>query len=403
MTIQGGTPEVWDVAVVGAGPAGLLLAGELAGNGIRVVVLERDVAASEIPKANGIVGRAAVQLAKRGILAGSGLRVVKPPRFQFGPLVLRLGFGPGNPLHILPVPQRRLEELLERRAREHGAELRRGQEVVGVAQTDTDVTAEVRTGDTGQWVRARYLVGCDGARSVVRKQSGIGFPGFTSDQISRIARVTIPADQITRTRDSLDIAGIGPVAPMRPNQFPGGSFSIAPVRALDRSAPKDLYLISTHESADGANPSDMVPVEELRASVHRVLGGALPFTEATAIRSTIGNSRQADAYRAGRVFLAGDAAHLFNAGGSSLNIGLQDALDLAARLTLVLQGKASDGELDGYEAARRPAGERALQHTRAQAALSGNDDAGRALRGVLAEVVSSRSAARRLARMIEES
>ena len=402
MTIQSGTPDVWDVAIVGAGPAGLLLGGELAGDGIRVVVLERDAAASEIPKANGIVGRAAVELAKRGILAGSGLRVVRPPRFQFGPLVLKLGFGPGNPLHILPVPQRRLEELLERRAREHGAELRRGQEVLGIAQTDTEVTAEVRAGDTSQRVRARYLVGCDGARSMVRKQTGIGFPGFTSDEISRIARVTIPADRITRSRDSLDIAGIGPVAPMRPKQFPGGSFSIAPARALDRNASKDLYLISTHESADGATPSDTVPVEELRASLRRVLGTALPFTEATAIRSTIGNSRQADAYRVGRVFLAGDAAHLFNAGGSSLNIGLQDALDLAARLTSVLQGKASDGELDGYEAARRPAGERALQHTRAQAALSRNDDAGRALRGVLAEVVSSRSTAHRLARMIED-
>ena len=160
----------------------------------------------------------------------------------------------------------------------------------------------------------------------MRKDAGIGFPGFTGEEISRIARVTIAPDRITRKKDTFDIAGVGAVAAMRPNQLAGGSFSIAPVRALDRSAPRDLYLISTHEPRGDAEPSDAVSIDELRASLRRVLGADLPFSDATAIRSTVGSSRHAEAYRRGRVFLAGDAAHIFNAGGSALNIGLQDAV-----------------------------------------------------------------------------
>jgi 2-polyprenyl-6-methoxyphenol hydroxylase-like FAD-dependent oxidoreductase len=403
VAIETDTPEYWDVAIVGAGPVGLLLAGELAANDIRVVVFERDDAPSPVQKANGVVGHSAVELAKRGVLAGTGLRVVSPPRFQFGPLMLRLGIGPRNPLHILPVPQRRLEGLLERRTAQHGARVRRGHEVLGFTQNDANVAAVVRSDHGTSQVSARYLVGCDGARSLVRKHAGIGFPGYTSDAIARIARVTIPADRVARADDGFDFPDIGHVAAMRPNQLPGGGFTIAPVAALDATAPADLYLISTHEPRGSFEPSDTVPIDELRASLRRVLGADLPFTDATAIRSTVGNSRQADVYRLGRVFLAGDAAHIFNAGGSALNIGLQDALDLAGRLIAVVRDGASDDELDAYEAARRPAGERALHHTRAQAQLARNDDDGRALREVFSELITNRTTARSLARLLESA
>lgn len=390
-----------DVAVVGAGPTGLLLAGELAARGIRVAVLERALVPDISPKGNGIVGRASVKLAKLGVFAGTGLKPIRPPRFQFGPLPLRLGFGPWNPLHILPIPQRRLEELLERRALDHGAELRRGQEVVDFQQTEAGVEVEVLVGSTTRRVQARYLVGCDGARSMVRKRAGIEFSGFTSDEISRIARVTIPAGRISRAGESFDIPGVGRVAAMRPNRLQGGGFSIAPAHALDPSAPDDLYLVSTHEPRADAGPEETLTTEGLRASLRRVLGADLPFTEATAVRSTVGNSRLADAYRAGRVFLAGDAAHIFNAGGSSLNVGLQDALELAARLAALLRGGESQDELDGYEQVRRPAGKAALQHTRAQAALGRDDDNGRALREIMGELLAAPSAERRLARLVE--
>ena len=245
-------------------------------------------------------------------------------------------------------------------------------------------------------------MGCDGARSLVRKHAGIGFPGFTGDEISRIARVTIPAGRITRKRDAFDIPGVGRVAAMRPNQLPGGSFSIAPMSVLDRTAPDDLYLVSTHEPRGGAEPSDSVSIDELRASLHRVLGVELPISDATDIRSTVGNSRQADAYRRGRIFLAGDAAHVFNAGGSALNVGIQDALDLAARLTAALRGESAVDELDAYESdppPRRTA--RAAAHSsagRARPQRRQRPRPARDRRGTR----HGRRAARSLARLIEE-
>lgn len=394
----------WDVVIVGAGPVGLLLAGELAASGVSVVVFERNGVASPIPKANGIVGRSALELGKRGVFAGTDLRVVSPPQFHFGPLELDLGAGRRNPLHILPVPQSRLEQILERRAVQHEVHVRRGHEVLGFAQDDVGVVAEVRRHDGTTLVRARYLVGCDGARSLVRKHSGIGFPGFTSDEIARIARVTIPRERIVRVDEGFDIHGIGRMAAMRPNQLPGGSFSIAPVSVLDPTAPADLYLISTHEPRGDVDASESVPIDELRASLLRVLGAELPFTDATTIRSTVGNSRQAEAYRLGRVFIAGDAAHIYNAGGSALNVGIQDALELADRLGAAVRDGACSDELDVYEATRHPAGERTLQHTRAQAVLARNDDEGRALREVFGELMTTdRTTAWSLARLLESA
>jgi 2-polyprenyl-6-methoxyphenol hydroxylase-like FAD-dependent oxidoreductase len=237
----------------------------------------------------------------------------------------------------------------------------------------------------------------------VRKQAGIGFPGFTSDEISRIGRVTIPGDAITRSGDGFDIRGVGLVAGMRPNRLPGGGFSIAPVSVLDPSAPGDLYLVSTHEPRDGAEASETLTADELRASLRRVLGAELPFTAASALRSTVGNSRHADAYRVGRVFLAGDAAHIFNAGGSALNVGIQDAFDLARRLVEALRRGADTDVLDDYDATRRAAAERVLAHTRTQAALTREDDTGRALRAVLGDLVADRSAARAVGRLLESA
>ncbi|MFJ3394716.1 FAD-dependent monooxygenase [Leifsonia aquatica] len=392
-----------DVAVVGAGPVGLLLAGELAADGTHTVVLERSGAPSAMPKANGVVGHSALELDRRGVLAGTAFRVVSPPRFPFGPLPLDLGTGRDNPLHILPLPQRALEDALEARAVASGARVLRGRAVADFAQDDSAVSIDVRGGDTIQRVRARYLVGCDGARSLVRKHAGIAFPGFTADIVARIARVTIPEGRLERVADGFDVPGVGHLPAMRPVQTAGGGFSIAPVAALDPGAPSDLYLISTHEPRRDLEAADEVSVEELRASVFRVLGAELPFTAATDVRRTVGNSRQAEAYRAGRVFLAGDAAHIFNAGGSALNVGLADAIDLAGRLTAVLRGRASLEELDAYEAVRRPAGERALAHTRAQAALAAPDHSGEALRRVLGPLLAQQSTARILGGLLEDA
>jgi 2-polyprenyl-6-methoxyphenol hydroxylase-like FAD-dependent oxidoreductase len=211
----------------------------------------------------------------------------------------------------------------------------------------------------------------------------------------------IPASVAIRERSDLVVADIGRLATFQPNLTDRGSVTIAPADALDRTAPADLYIVSTHEPRGDAEPTDDLDPAELRASLRRVLGAPLPFTTSTAARSVVANSRQASHYRCGRAFLAGDAAHIFSAGGSSLNIGLTDAIVLAEVLAAALLGDADSTALDAYEARRHPAGRRALAHTRIQSALETADETGDALREVVAELLRNRASARRLATLIE--
>lgn len=389
------------VVIVGAGPTGLTLAGELASRGMPVIVVDHAAGPDETPKGNGVMGHAAVRLRQLGLLEGTGLRVLRPPRVGFGPLQLRLGFGPRNPLHILPVPQRRVEQLLRDRAVAHGARIVHDREVTSFHQSGEAATVRFQGPGGAERSECAFLVGCDGAQSTVRKQAGIGYPGFTSDVITRIARVTIPADKVVRTRNTVELHGVGRFTAFSPNRTPGGVFSRAPAAALDRTAPRDVHVVAAVEPRGQAVPDDALPVAELAATLERVLGAALPLTTATAVRQTVGNSRQADAYLQGRVLLAGDAAHIFNAGGSSINAGLLDALDPAPRLASALAGAAPASSLDRYEESRRPACDRALAHTRLRAALGRNDAHGEALRTVLTPVLRNRAAARALARLME--
>ncbi|GAB3804297.1 hypothetical protein GCM10028798_24390 [Humibacter antri] len=277
----------------------------------------------------------------------------------------------------------------------------RGHEVSAFEPADDMVTVRLHTPDGDEPAVTAFLVGCDGARSTVRHQARIGFPGFTSDRIARIARVTIPDDAVARVGDELELSGIGRFATFGPNRAPGGGFSITPAAALDREAPGDLYIVATQEPLGEARSDDTLSAADLSASITRVLGTELPFTAATALRATVGNSRQADAYRKGRVLLAGDAAHIFNAGGSAINAGLLDALDLAPRLASTIAGSAPLSDLDQYDASRRLACDRTPAHTRLQASLARVDEHAAELRTVLAPVLSDRTASRALARLIE--
>jgi 2-polyprenyl-6-methoxyphenol hydroxylase-like FAD-dependent oxidoreductase len=236
----------------------------------------------------------------------------------------------------------------------------------------------------------------------VRKQLGIAFPGVTSPDISRIARITIPADAVARNGDLLEIRGVGRLPLFQPNRTESGSVTLAPANALDQSAPDDLYIISTREPRREGEPTDELSEAELRASLRRVLGADLPFTGAFAARSTVANSRQAEHYRSGRVFLAGDAAHIFSAGGSALNVGLLDAIALGQKLAAVIRRQAPHALLDTYHAERHPAGQRTLAHTRVHVALEAGDEAGEeALREILGELVKEPAVAQRITTLIE--
>jgi 2-polyprenyl-6-methoxyphenol hydroxylase-like FAD-dependent oxidoreductase len=393
-------PSVIDVVIVGAGPTGLLLAGDLAAAGVRAVVLDRAAEPVKSPKGNGVVGRAALELRRRKLLRGTGLRVRRPPRFPFGPFTLDLGLLRG-PLHVLPVPQHRLECLLADRAVRHGAKILRGCEVTGFDQDRDGVTVQAVAEDARVGRRTRYLVGCDGARSFVRKSLGIGFPGITSNNISRLARITMPAGTVTRVGEHIELRGIGQLAPFRPNRTKHGSITITPADALDRSASDDVYIVSTHEPRGDSEPTDELSDDELRASLRRVLGTDLPYTMASAARSVVANSRHVERYREGRAFLAGDAAHIFSAGGSAINAGLLDAIALAKPLAAVLHHAAPQTLLDTYQSQRHPATQRTLALTRLQIALEASDETGEALCDVLGELVLDRAATHRIATIIE--
>jgi 2-polyprenyl-6-methoxyphenol hydroxylase-like FAD-dependent oxidoreductase len=393
--------RVLDVAIIGAGPVGLFLAGELAAHGIHPTVFEQATVPELIPKANGVVGQAAVELHQRGLLDGTSLRLLSPPRFPFGPITLELDRLAENPLHILPIPQRQLEELLERRAVELGGTLVRGHRLVALDQEPDLVRLHMGSEGGQERMQTRYLVGCDGAHSTVRKQLGVSFPGFTSDTISRIGRVTIPADRVRRVGDRIEIDGAGAFVLFNQNRTSRGTLAIAPAAALDPSAPNDLYLISTQEPRGKADASDTPDESELRASVRRVVAAEIPFIAAHWVRSSVPNSRQVTHYQLARVFLAGDAAHVFNAGGAALNVGLLDAATLAAPLADVIRGTAPPSALENYQRLRHPAGERALRHTRAQAALSNHDPNIESLTALLAEQLREPVLLRSIAETLE--
>ncbi|MGW3041332.1 FAD-dependent monooxygenase [Kitasatospora sp. NPDC001159] len=398
-----------DVVIVGAGPAGLFLAGELALAGVRPVVLDRLPARSGEQKANGLVGQVLRLLDHRGLyqqLSGVPGAPQPVPRFVFGAFPLELHRLDHNPLHAVPVPQHRIEEVLEEHAHVLGVTVRRGCEVTGFSQDSTGVTVDVHGPDGAGQLRTRYLVGADGGRSTVRKLAGIGFPGVTSpDPVSRVAHVLPPEG--LRTTDSGEVLLPGCPTPFRTythTRTDHGVFVISPFSP-------DAVMIATMEW--GGPPVDEqtpLTLDELRASVHRVTGADLPLAPARTAgpftpRRTVGhNTRLAERYRDGRVLLVGDAAHVHAAtGGPGLNLGLQDAANLAWKVAAELQGWAPPGLLDSYHRERHPIGERVFMHSQAQIALMAPGHGTTALRALVGELLSHEDNLARIAALMAGS
>jgi 2-polyprenyl-6-methoxyphenol hydroxylase-like FAD-dependent oxidoreductase len=364
-----GTMEKTDIVIVGGGPVGLMLACELRLSGADPIVLERLPGIDETPKGNGLVGQIVPMLDYRGLLdrlRQDAAYAGPTPRYSFGPLQLDFSRLGTSPLHILAVPQRRLETVLQQRLAELGGTIRRGHELTALSPQDDAVTLDVHGPDGDYQLHARYLVGCDGAHSLVRKQAGIGFPGTTSSEISRIGHVRLPTVKLTWRGDAVKVPGIGRLKSMRQVRTPRGTYALGPLTALDKNATAGVFIVYTSEDDPTADPGTPMTLDELRASVRRVLAGDLPMTDPQRLTRLVANTRQADRYQAGRILLAGDAAHVF---GVSLNTGLLDAVNLGWKLAAQVQGRAPDGLLESYHAERHLAGQHAIWQARAQQAL----------------------------------
>jgi 2-polyprenyl-6-methoxyphenol hydroxylase-like FAD-dependent oxidoreductase len=397
-----------DVVIAGAGPNGLMLACELALAGVRPLVLERLTGPTEEQRANGIVGQVVRMLDRRGLyerLTGSTAAPRPAPNYMFGAFPLPLADLPDNPIYLLLVPQRRIEQMLAERAVELGVEIHRGHEVTGLTQDGGIVTVQV-TGPEGPYrVETRFLVGADGGRSTVRRLAGIDFPGVTTDRkVSRSAHVSVPTELIDPASGGLAVPGYGIVPPFMHHRTERGLLAFAPM-------PNGATMVSTTEvrppGDDGHEDAQPLTISEVRDSVRRVLGADVPLGPPEgagphlARRLTGGNTRLAERFRDGGVLLVGDAAHVHSAiGGPGLNLGLQDAINLGWKLAAEVRGWAPPGLLDSYEAERRPAGQRVTMHTQAQSVLVGPGGEITALRELFGELLTHRPAVQHLADLV---
>ncbi|WOX17182.1 FAD-dependent monooxygenase [Streptomyces sp. N50] len=387
-----------DVIVVGAGPTGLMLACELRLAGVRPLVLERQAQRRDTAKAGGLGGRILELLRHRGLLERCEAACTGPipaPRFPFGGVHLDLTRLDDPPLHALPLPQQRLEDVLAGRAGELGAEIRRGHQVTGVVQDAQAVTAEVLGPDGPYRVTARYLAGCDGARSRIRDAAGIAFPGTAYPEVDRLAQVTFPDTVTVLGNGDLDVAGHGTV----PRGFTRTDRGLLGVGAPPGSPVVSLY--TTEDEAAEYDDDTPMSLTEFQDSLRRVLGTDLPVREAVRLSRFTFKARHAEQYRKGRILLAGDAAHLFPATGVAINAGMLDAVDLAWKLAADIHGRAPDGLLDPYHHERHFAGARTMPHTQTQAALRrGTDPAAEALREVFHELLADEQPQRRLGALV---
>jgi 2-polyprenyl-6-methoxyphenol hydroxylase-like FAD-dependent oxidoreductase len=399
---------VEEVVVVGAGPVGLMLAAELCLAGVRPVVLERLPEPSGAPRANGLVGQVVRLLDHRGLyqrLTGATGAPGPVPAYMFGGLPLHLGNVPDNPLYVLPLPQWDLERGLEQRATELGARLLRGHEVAGFEQDADGVTVAVTGPDGDYQLRARFLVGCDGGHSGIRKQAGIQFVGSSTDHVmSHTAHVTLPASVLMPGTGELTLPGLDPLRPFTFHRTERGVFVFA-------SFQPGVHLVTAMEWDRPDVPDDEpVTLADVRAAAARVLGVDVPMALPTqpgryALRRLAGrNTRQADRYRAGRVLVAGDAAHVHAAtGGPGLNLGLQDVVNLGWKLAAEVHGWAPDGLLDSYHDERHPVGRRVVMHTQAQSALLAPGGEVTALRELFGELLTAPDNVHRLAALLAGS
>ena len=357
------------VVIAGGGPTGMMLAAELALAKVDVVVVERRPDhALDGSRSGGLHARTIEVLDQRGI-ADRFLAEGQAMQVQaFARIPLDISDFPTRHNYGLALWQSHFERILAAWVSELGVPVARGHEVTGFTQDDTGVDVEL---SDGRSLRADYLVGCDGGRSVIRKAAGIQFPGWDPSTCWLIAEVEMDEEPVLGLRQG---GGIG--------RADGGSVRVVLTeQGLEHASEPTLKDLS----------EALIAVDGTDYGVHSPKWISR-FTDMT---------RQAASYRKGRVLLAGDAAHVHPPqGGQGLNTGVQDAVNLGWKLAQLIDGRSPDGLLDTYHAERHPVGARVLRNTMAQVALTGTDERTGALRDTISELLSMDEPRKRFAAML---
>lgn len=367
-----------DIVVVGGGPVGLWLAAEARLGGASVVLLERRVERVRQSRALTIHGRTLETFGLRA-LSSRFLEVGRPiPTWHFASLDTRLdftGFDSPYPFTLF-IPQSRTEAILEDHAIGVGVDVRRGAVVVGIEDRGGQVDLTLEDGSV---IFSRWVVGSDGARSIVRRTAGMDFPGLAATESIAMGDVVLDLP-----------AG----APLGGGQNELGGANIIP--SGDGVHSRVIVLDTTRKHVPQNEP---LTLEELRESLRRTTGSDFGARDASWLTRFTNETRLASSYRSGRLLLAGDAAHIHAPmGGQGLNVGVQDAMNLGWKLALVAAGRVPENLLETYESERRPVGERLFANTVAQYQLASDfGPANRYLRDVVSGLLAVPEANRAMA------
>lgn len=361
------------VVIAGGGPTGLMLAGELALAGVDVAVIERrpnqEIVGS---RAGGLSARTLEVLDQRGIVERFLVEGQIAQVTGFAVTRLDISDFPTRHNYGLALRQKHIERILAGWVGELPVLIYRGRELTSSLQDDTGVTIELSDGSS---LRAGYLVGCDGGRSLVRKMAGIEFPGWdatTSNILAEAEMEEEPPLGVHRTALGM-------------HAFGREQYEIRDGKVVFASEGPINVMVTENNAGATSEPT----LGDLRQALIAACGTDYGIHSLTWISRFTDMSRQASAYRNGRVLLAGDAAHVHSpVGGQGLNTGVQDAVNLGWKLAQVVRGVSLESLLDTYHAERHPVAARVLRTTMAQVALQRTDDRTEALRDIVLELLA---------------